>query len=364
MSTPPTPKSSWSRMRGVVRRASTFVAPKPPSITSSDPDPDSVSIKPSSIKNIATNLLPSKALPSHAAPSPIAESPAREIEATKDDPIAPSPLSQSQNAAPQTSPPPEAAQESPEDYTPPPLIDSTATGPGGFTDDVDLLPQPQVVQDPFAQQPVVPPGDPSPPADDAENLPAPAPAVTLQPEPALIPDAVTPDFVPTEPATPEPEPAIHTEPLVTNEELLPLSEPSSYFDTPLVDEPVDILPPSLTSRSTDAIQQAADENVFLVEPSMDAPMEASRELSFNDPFQPQTLPEPSMPQPEHNPPVASASEIFPFLMPSYESSTAQDVWGGVTTKPIDGSNTRSIANGDPSIGAQPQYVSLFFKGDA
>jgi len=52
--------------------------------------------------------------------------------------------------------------------------------------------------------------------------------------------------------------------------------------------------------------------------------------SFNDPFQPQTQPEPSMPQPEHNPPVTSPSGFCPLpipsSMPSFEPSTAQDVW--------------------------------------
>ena len=367
MSTPPT-KSSWSRMRGAVRRASSvLIVAKPPSVTASDRDPDSVSIKPSSIKSITTNLLPSKALPSHAAPSPIAESPARENEATKDDspPIALSPLSQSQDVAP-SAPEPEATEASPEGYTPPPLIDSTATGPGGFTDDVDLLPQPQVVQDPFAPQA---PGDPSPPADDVENpsvVPGPAPVVTLEPEPALIPEAVA--LVPTQPATPEPDLALP----VANEpqELVPLPvtpEPNSYFDIPVVDEPIDNLPPSPPFKPTDGIQQA-DENPFLAEPSPIVPAETSRQIPFDVPFHPQTQSEPSMPQPDYNPPVISPSGIFPLpiplSMPSFESSNTQDPWGGVTTKPIDGFNTRSIANGDPSIGAQPQYVSLFFKGDA
>ena len=369
MSTPPTPKSSWSRMRGVVRRASTLVVPKPPSITGPDRDTDTASIKgsvkPSSIKSIATSLLPSKVLPPQAAPSPIAESPARENDATKDDapPAAASPLSQSQTSPP-LAPDSETTQASPVGYTPPPLIDSTATGPGGFTDDVDLLPQPQVIQDPFAQQPALPGGDPSPPADDVEGVvPAPTPAVILQPEPVSIPDAATRDPVPTQPATPVQEPAILSDSPVTNEpqQLTATPDPSSYFDIPVVDEPVDILHPSITSRSAHGIQQAADEHV--VGPSIVTPVEPSRELSSDDPFQPQTKAESSMPQPEHNPPGTPPSGIFPLpiplSMPGYEPSTAHDVWGGATTKPIDGSNTRSIANGHA-----PQCVFLFFKGDA
>jgi len=168
MDTPQTGKFSWSRMRGAVRHALTLViAPERLSVAGSDRDPDCASIKgsvkPSSeLKSIAINILPSRVLPS--APSTIAESSARENEATKGDSplMAPSPLFQSQNVSPQTSPPHapelEAIQISPEGYTPLSWIDSTTTD---FTEDVD---QPQVVRDPFAQQPALPHGNPSSPA--------------------------------------------------------------------------------------------------------------------------------------------------------------------------------------------------------
>jgi hypothetical protein len=41
-------------------------------------------------------------------------------------------------------------QTSPTGYVPPPVLDSTAGNPGAFTDDPDILPQPQTVIDPYA----------------------------------------------------------------------------------------------------------------------------------------------------------------------------------------------------------------------
>ena len=101
-----------------------------------------------------------------AAPSPIAESPAREAAAAQDETAAPpaagavkSPLSQEVKlastadldpAAASQPQPPSGGSPTPADYIPPPLIDNTATGPGGFTDDVDDLPVSEPIRDPYA----------------------------------------------------------------------------------------------------------------------------------------------------------------------------------------------------------------------
>ena len=101
-----------------------------------------------------------------AAPSPIAESPAREAAAAQDESAAPpaagavkSPLSQevklaaaadADSAATAPQPQTAGASATPAEYMPPPLIDNTATGPGGFTDDVDDLPSSDPIPDPYA----------------------------------------------------------------------------------------------------------------------------------------------------------------------------------------------------------------------
>ena len=102
------------------------------------------------------------ALAAAAAPSPIAESPAREAAAAQDESAAPpaagavkSPLSQEVKLAAAADPDPAAAPQTaasptPAEYIPPPLIDNTATGPGGFTDDLDDLPSSEPIADPYA----------------------------------------------------------------------------------------------------------------------------------------------------------------------------------------------------------------------
>lgn len=244
MSNTSPPKTGWSRLRNTVRRASTVISsPKPPSISGSDREPDSVSvkssIKASSFKGIASSLLPSVLTsgPAASTPSPIAESPAREYAATHSGPPVPratSPLSQPDNVAsasqqlgveanivaPVLASEPDAIPTSPQDYIPPPVIDSTATGPGGFTDNPDDLPQPQIIDDPFVPPRVATPGQTSvhagapsipstPPVLSAVINPAPATESGLGLEPAISSNR---GFIPPQPATldteeePEPEP--------------------------------------------------------------------------------------------------------------------------------------------------------------
>jgi hypothetical protein len=120
-------KSRWSRMGTVVRRASTLVAPRS---SSSDRD-DAASTKSSIVFNT----------------TPAVDSPIPAIQITMATPIhdpvpIPSPVySLLAVPTPQT----ESLPSTPLGYVPPPLIDSTAIGPGSFTDDVDELPQPQVI---------------------------------------------------------------------------------------------------------------------------------------------------------------------------------------------------------------------------
>ncbi|KAG6865057.1 hypothetical protein C0991_005376 [Blastosporella zonata] len=143
MSTPS--KSRWGRIGGVVRRASLVMGPSrtsTPSIASIERDSDVASLK-GSVRSVPFSppavLVPPKPAASH--PSPIPESPVQpQNEPTQPSAFVPSPLVPVPDPEPVASP----VQE----YTPPPLIDSTAVGPGGFTDDSDDLPQPLTIRDP------------------------------------------------------------------------------------------------------------------------------------------------------------------------------------------------------------------------
>ena len=185
-----TPKKWTSRMGGVMRRASTvLINPARPGTPeqergsstdierSEDDTASTTGKKPkrsrsnTSLSNIFTRSAspppPQPGAPAAgAAPSPIAESPAREAAAAQDETAAPpaagavkSPLSQEVKlastadldpAAASQPQPPSAGSPTPADYIPPPLIDNTATGPGGFTDDVDDLPVSEPIRDPYA----------------------------------------------------------------------------------------------------------------------------------------------------------------------------------------------------------------------
>ena len=149
-------------MGTVVRRASSLVAPRS---SSSDRD-DTVSTK-SSIKGINTSPAITQD-PQATKPSPIAESPAREAASSQGDfipPVVQSPLAQDPVVASpietltSDQPAAEAVPTSPQGYVPPPLLDSSAVGPGGFTDEPDELPQPQVIVDPSLAQPESTPED-------------------------------------------------------------------------------------------------------------------------------------------------------------------------------------------------------------
>ncbi|KAF6750980.1 hypothetical protein DFP72DRAFT_1071838 [Ephemerocybe angulata] len=81
-------------------------------------------------------------------PSPIAESPNREASETEPAPPGPSKLESSEGS--EMEPVDVESPSSLTGYVPPPLLDSSAGNPGAFTDDPDSLPQPTIVQDPYA----------------------------------------------------------------------------------------------------------------------------------------------------------------------------------------------------------------------
>ncbi|KAG6830126.1 hypothetical protein H0H87_009096 [Tephrocybe sp. NHM501043] len=147
MTTPTKPR--WARMGGVVRRASWALAPtrsSTSSIASIERDnSDAASLKGSvrSVSSTPPTLVPPKPVASH--PSPIPESPVQQNEI-------PQPATAVPSLVQAPGPDPEPVSSPVQEYTPPPLIDSTGVGPGGFTDDSDDLPQPQPIRDPSLLQ--------------------------------------------------------------------------------------------------------------------------------------------------------------------------------------------------------------------
>ncbi|KAG6868116.1 hypothetical protein C0993_007494 [Termitomyces sp. T159_Od127] len=154
MSSSPGPsKSRWTRL---ARRASMALAPTRPSTPSTERDSDTASLKGSvrsvpitqSPRSVPITQSPLQLPPKQPSiPSPIPESPVQTSDSIfpATTAVEQSPLAQTTTA----SEPPTATQE----YTPPPLIDSTAVGPGGFTDDPDSLPKSQPIRDPSLFQP-------------------------------------------------------------------------------------------------------------------------------------------------------------------------------------------------------------------
>ncbi|RDB19890.1 hypothetical protein Hypma_013085 [Hypsizygus marmoreus] len=357
MSSSPTPKSRWSRMGGAVRRASSVLVatrPSTPSIASSDRD-DATSIK--GINTTPAVLAP----PNHpvaTAPSPIAESPIREQAATQEQvaPVGPSPLVQAPVAATEAAPsPPDVIQTSPvQEYTPPPLMDSSATGPGAFTDEPDELPQPQIIRDPSLRAPES--------TDGHESIPQ-AVVVAPAPLPESIPERSTPVAL----------------------------ETKAYFDIPVQDESLgDNVP---LSQPTEAFKKAIDEDVFsgpsalatdatilpeeetghaIAEPLHDAvqapqmptpeyrpavlppvsPEPAHVEDAAKDVQQPFAQPLHNMPTPVPEPAAAPA-----YPTPLFDFNSGQEVWGGVPHKADDGA-PKIVRNGNASTRSRVSSIQM------
>ncbi|KAF8886966.1 hypothetical protein BD779DRAFT_543980 [Infundibulicybe gibba] len=148
----------------------------------------------SSLKQFTTapaNLsLPSSTNQHSVIPSPIAESPAHEAAASQEDhaPIGLSSLAQGtvvRNAA------------SANEYTPPPLLDSSAVGPRGFTDEPDDLPQPLAAVGPARSHP--------PSIHERESAAEGAQADTTEPQPQAAAPQVEAPTPQTEPPAPQAE---------------------------------------------------------------------------------------------------------------------------------------------------------------
>ena len=284
-------------------------------------------------------------------PSPIAESPAREAASSQGDPApAPvhSPLAQdSVIPTPLVAPTPEseAAPTSPQGYVPPPLLDSAAVGPGGFTDEVDELPQPQVIRDPSFVQPestetegYQPMLDPKAPGEEMVESPveeafAELPVEAATPVPELQVEAATaePQVAPTVTDAPVeiaitergdavPE-VVSVQPVTPTE---PVGEAASYFDLPVQEEPI-LVPP------------VVEANTLVGGASAPIPQEQSRGLdSAGDVTPPHRMPTPQ--------PSAPGASIYPI--PVYD---VHEVWGGAPRKDAEGQrSTISSMNGDAS----------------
>ncbi|GLB34349.1 hypothetical protein LshimejAT787_0112330 [Lyophyllum shimeji] len=345
-------KSRWARMGGVVRRASSVLVatrPSTPSIASSDRDADSTSVKGVSAATAPATLSPPPPAPSQ--PSPIAESPARErAESQDEDPapptVDPSPLAQLPVTASHAETEEPGTQTSPvQEYIPPPLIDSTAVGPGGFTDEPDELPQSQPIRDPSFIQ-----------ADSTDGHgsvahPATPPAEPVDP----VPQAPQSEYVPTEPVTPEP---------VTP----PPGPAGAYFDIPVRDEPLE--DPELSYEEP---EQAVEQDVFgtvaspavvpepapeLEERTRSVPLSESRDANVHEDVAtataaviptPEPLAAPDMPMPQPKMPTpAPQPAVHPSAVsafPPFDIHLGQEVWGGVMRKP----GTNGDASGNSSV---------------
>ncbi|TFK20580.1 hypothetical protein FA15DRAFT_658990 [Coprinopsis marcescibilis] len=158
MSTPASPGKTnrWSRMGAAVRRSTSLLAPSRPTTpgNNQERDSDSTSITKQKVDTSPAVLAPPHLASAMHSVSPISESPQREAQAIEESaPLGPSPLARDASGQPSShanQPASDADVASPQDYVPPPLIDSKAGNPGAFTDEPDSLPQPQVAQDPFA----------------------------------------------------------------------------------------------------------------------------------------------------------------------------------------------------------------------
>ncbi|KAF5369694.1 hypothetical protein D9615_010149 [Tricholomella constricta] len=415
MSSPSTSpaKSRWSR---VVRRASSVLVPSRPSTPSiaSDREADSASLK--GVPPMPPLLPPSKPVASH--PSPIAESPARESSLQDQIPaIDPSPLAQAPVTA---SPEPEITETSPvQEYTPPPLIDSTAVGPGGYTDESDDLPQPQSTRDPSLFQ-----ADPN---DGRE-------AVTAEPLPqSSTTEPVTPDLGLANTGSNVDIP-VHDEPADSNDghgpitqsvdqteavtvESLPqsstpepvtppagLANTGSYFDIPVHDEPLSLEEDFELSNQPTKPETVADEDVFgpvtvmpvpalqeaapeqaareVLEEARTAPavvapelqLQSTRDLPSKMPtpapqhavlpvdheeHQPAPeMPTPQMPTPAPQPAVLP-SAVPAYPLPSFDYHSGQEVWGGVGPTIVEAS--KSTVNGDASTMSRSSSIRMPFQ---
>ena len=351
-------------MNTVVRRASSLVAPR-----SSSSDRDDAASTKSSIKGINTTPAvispPPTPEPQVAVPSPIAESPAREAESSQADPApapapapAPSPLAQDPVIpTPPTAPTPEpeAAPTSPQGYVPPPLLDSSAVGPGGFTDDVDELPQPQVIRDPSFVQPEPTETEGNPPvlgteAVGEEMVESPVEetfaermveATAPEPEPQVEVVEVGPQVAPVVADAPaevvvaeravavtDVQEVVSTQPVTPAE---PVGEAASYFNLPVQEDPMLVTP----AAEATTVEGGA------------IPQEQSRGLDHEEGI----IPPRGMSTPPPQP-LAPATSIYP--MPVYD---VHEVWGGASRK--DAEEQRSTIpsmNGDASIKSRASSI--------
>ena len=149
-------RGKWTaRMGGALRRTSTLLSiARPPT---PDRDGETKSLR-RSTSGTSLRDAAAAATVAVAGPSPIAESPAREAAAIQSEALGPSPLAQQTTSSEDAAKPNDGdlaqpaveEQTSPTGYVPPPLVNSSAGNPGAFTDDLEELPQPQVVRDPYA----------------------------------------------------------------------------------------------------------------------------------------------------------------------------------------------------------------------
>ena len=368
----------------VVRRASSLIAPR-----SSSSDRDDAASTKSSIKGINTtpsSVPPPQDLAQATKPSPIAESPARETASSFPAPT--SALAQAPVIAPPIGVPVQQEgdpeQTSPEGYVPPPLLDSSAVGPGAFTDEPDELPQPQVIRDPslkysresmdgYAEAPVEEAVVERPVVSEEVVVERAVEAVVVEPqvEPVFKPQ-VEPVFKPqVEPVVAQPqaesviiEPQVEravevpipvTQELQPTQPTTPVGEAASYFNLPLDEEEEEVvIAPQPVQEPTEGFKTAVEAVTSgSTTPEVLAPVPVFQEQERNRGFELVTPPrEKPVPLPEQSAPTPAV--VYP--MPVYD---AHEVWGGAPHTNKVGEDLKH-ANGDASTRSRVSSIRCVF----
>ncbi|EAU87242.2 hypothetical protein CC1G_12460 [Coprinopsis cinerea okayama7 len=308
MSTTPTSSprpSKWSRVGAAMRRSTTLLVPtsRPTTPAPADRDSDSVSITKQKVDTTPATLAQhpsSSAVPN--IPSPVPETPREHL--PMDAPLGPSPLAKEASTRSEAPVVDEPEAVSPQGYVPPPLIDSSTGNPGAFTDDADLLPQPEVAVDPFASSSRVDLSSASKKSEDKDKGPQ------FVDEPESLKDE-----------------SIEESTSKKDDKKPQVDEPKPFFDKPFVS--------GVDEDSHRDFAAAVEENTVLSPPGDPAP--------FTPKFVPQVL----VPQAPTNASTDSFSPMLPshhehdeatapvtsspapiFTMPSHDYVFGHDVWGG------------------------------------
>ncbi|KAG6876373.1 hypothetical protein C0992_013180 [Termitomyces sp. T32_za158] len=333
MSSPSPSKTRWTRMGGIVRRASSVLTAARPNTPSTERDSDTASLK-GSVRSLPINQ-PALHLPkvTPSIPSPIAESPVQATTSRSPITTVEQPPQPTMASEPQT-----ATQE----YTPPPLLDSTRSDVGGYTDSTDDLPKSYPIRDPSILPPTSTDGhEPPMPMTEPTTTSGPGESsdsdVLHQPPTIKAPSLHRTDS--TDSHKPTAEPLRFIDPNETQVARAPSSEHIESVDSykpPVVGSSgvgSGGFNDGLGEEATEEFKKQIDKG-FPSLPKVETPQHIDPSISLRDESQvAQQMPVPSqapaaiynapeMPTPE---PVAHPSVASGYALPPFESG--QEVWG-------------------------------------